>query len=288
MANVSLLWNKTSDTGTYSQGSWEASLPLANLAQEDVQRVARSTGLAAGATKFRIDLGAGLPIVASDFVLLNHNASTAATIRIVVTNNAADADAGQRALDTGVMPVWGPTVIPGSMPWGTFPWDGIDPRAYPSGYVFFHHADGAPIGRYIWVYLSDPANPAGFLQAGRFMSGAAWSPRSNVDYGTSIRWIDPSEARRTGGGRRLVVGRPRYRQFEMVFHRLTKNEAFGIALEVDRQLGKGGNFFLAMDREEDGAFRFRRSVYAALVDTAPVGIPRLNTWTWSLSGEELI
>ena len=288
MANVSLLWSKPTDGGAYSGGNWTTTLPLANLAEADVRRVARSTGVTASDTRFRVDLNAVMPVSISDFVLLNHNLTTTATVRFVVTSDAADASPAARTLDTGILPVWVPTVVAGTLPWGVWPWNGIDLTAYPTGTAFFHRSGQSGLGRYLWVYLADAANPAGYVQLGRFMAGAAWSPRTNAAYGASIQWIDPAEVKRTRGGRRLVNQRPRFRQFEMSFERLTQDEALGIAFEVDRQLGKGGNFYLAMDVDEAGQFRFRRSIYAALVDSAAVAIPRWNTWRWSITAEELI
>jgi hypothetical protein len=288
MANVSLLWSKPTDGGAYSGGNWTTTLPLANLAEADVRRVARTTGVTTADTRFRVDLNAVMPVSISDFVLLNHNLTTTATVRFVVTSDAADASPAARTLETGPLPVWVPTVVPGSLPWGVFPWDGIDATAYPTGTAFFHRSAQIGVGRYVWVYISDAANPAGYVQLGRFMAGTAWSPRSNVAYGASIKWIDPAEVRRTRGGRRLVHERPRYRQFEMSFGRLTQDEAMGIAFEIDRQLGKGGNFYLAMDVDEAGQFRFRRSIYAALVDSAAIATPRWNSWSWNITAEELI
>ena len=288
MANVSLLWSKPTDGGAYSGGNWTTSLPLANLTEADVRRVARSSGVTAADTRFRVDLNAVMPVSISDFVLLNHNLSTTATVRFVVTTDAADALPAARTLDTGALPVWVPTVVPGSLPWGVFPWDGIDVTAYPTGTAFFHRSAQIGVGRYVWVYIFDAANPAGYVQLGRFMAGTAWSPRTNAAYGASIQWIDPGEVKHTRGGRRLVNERPRYRQFEMSFGRLTQDEAMGIAFEVDRQLGKGGNFYLAMDVDEAGQFRFRRSIYAALVDSAAIAIPRWNSWSWNITAEELI
>lgn len=288
MARVSILWNKPSDLGVYSGGNWVGGLPLANMAEADVRRVARTTGVTTADTRFRVDLNAVMPVSISDFVLLNHNMTTSATIRFVVTSDAADASPAARTLDTGILPVWVPTVVPGALPWGVFPWDGVDMLAYPSGTAFFHRSGQAGLGRYLWCYISDAANPAGFVQIGRFMGGTAWSPQTNAAYGASMRWVDPGEAKRTRGGRRLVSARPRYRQFEMTFGRLSQEEALGVAFEIDRQLGKGGNFYLSMDPEEPGEFRFRRSIYAALVDTGVVSIPRWNTWAWSITAEELI
>lgn len=286
MANVALLWDKPSDRGTLSGGSWAGGLPLANLQSSDVQRLARSTDATVASTKFRVDLGASQPEAVSGFALLNHNGTTAAQWRIVVTSDAADADAGQRLLDTGFVNMWVPTVVPGSLPWGTFPWDGVAPRVYPGGTIAIYFAPAAVIARYVWVYISDTANPAGYFQAGRFMAGAAWSPQTNISYGAGIRYIDPSEVRRTRGGRRVVNARPRYRLFEMKFGHLTKDEAFGIGFEADRQLGKSGDFLIVTDPDEPGNFRYRRTIHASLEDTSVIESPFYNRWQWAITAGE--
>lgn len=288
MANVFLLWDKPSDRGTLAGGSWMPSLPLDHLLDSDVQRLARTTNATLVATRFRVDLGAARPEAVSSFALLNHNATTAAQWRIVVTADPTDVNPSQRVLDTGLVNMWVPTVVPGTLPWGTFPWDGVDISRYPGGTIAFYLAPAAVIARYIWVYVADTANPAGYFQAGRFLAGAAWSPRSNIAYGASLRYVDPSDISRTRGGRRLALARPRYRQMEIKFERLTKAEAFGIGFEVDRQLGKTGDFLLVLDPDENGEFRFRRTAYAALVDTAAIHILSYDRWQWSITAEELI
>lgn len=288
MARVSILWNKPTDIGTYSQGGWVGGLPLTNLVDADVKRVARSTGVTTAETRFRVDLGTAEPVYISDFVLLGHNASIFATVRFVVTDDATDANPAARSLDTGALQIWEPTVLPGARPWGLWPWGGVDPSVYPSGTAFFHRSGQAGLGRYLWCYITDTANTAGYVEIGRFIAGAAWSPQVNASYGASIRWVDPSEAKRTRGGRRIVTARPRFRQFELTLGRLSQDEAFGVAFEIDRQLGKGGNFYLVMDPEEPGGFRYPRSIYAALVDSAPIAIPRWNAWSWQITAEELI
>jgi hypothetical protein len=287
-SNVALLWRKSSDLGTYSGGAWAGSLPLANMVDQDAQRVARSDDATEASTRWRVDLGAAVPRPVNAFALVNHNGTTAATWRVVVTTDASDADAGARVLDTGAMPLWLPTVVLGQQPWGAFPWNGIDATAYPGGTLAFHFVPGAVLARYVWVYVSDTANPAGYFQAGRFIAGVSWSPRINMGYGARIRWPDPSEARRTLGGRRVVTPRPRYRAFEMVFERLSKSEALGTAFEVDRTLGKGGDFILVTEPSEGGEFVFRRAIYASLTDTAAMEEPDFQQWRWSLSAEELI
>lgn len=288
MANVTLLWDKASDRGSLSGGSWVGGLPLAALQTSDVQEVARSTSASTSHTRFVVDLGAAQPEPISGFALLNHNGSLSSKWRVVVTNDAADANPSARKLDSGLMDMWVETVVIGSMPWGAFPWNGIDASRYPGGTIALYFAPSSVIGRYIWVYIEDPTNADGYFQAGRFIAGQTWAPSENAAYGATIQYIDQSEVRRTRGGARLVSPKPRFRQFSLSFPGLTQTEALGTAFEIDRQLGKTGDFLLMMDPEEAGVFRFRRTIYAALVDTSPIAIPAFEEWSWQITAEELI
>ncbi|EHM00524.1 hypothetical protein HMPREF9946_02564 [Acetobacteraceae bacterium AT-5844] len=292
MANVSLLWRKPTDAGAYSGGSWRATLPLANLVTQDPQQLARSSNTSNASTQFRIDCGTTSPLI-GQFVLLNHNLTPAGRVRFVLSNSPTNA--GTPVYDSDWLPAWEPTVIWGSMPWGTFPWNGIDTTAYPAGAALIHTVPRglgggvrAFVARYVFVYLDDPTNPAGYLQAGRFMAGWAWSPTVNAAWGATLRWVDPSEVKRTRGGRRIVTAQPKYRVFEMEFAALSEGEAMGTAETISRELGKSGAFFLMMDPEESATVRFRRSIYAALADTTPIVTASMDAWTWRLSAEEII
>lgn len=291
MANISLLWRKPTDSGAYSGGAWRPALPLANLVTQDPQQVARTASTDPANTWFRVDCG--VHTLVGQFVLLNHNLTTLGRVRFVLSNSPTNA--GTPVYESGWLRAWEPTVIWGSMPWGTFPWDGVDTNAYPAGAALVHLVPRgvgggvqAHVARYLFVYLDDPTNPAGYLQAGRFMAGWAWSPRVNAAWGASLRVVDPSEIKRTRGGRRIVTGQPSYRVFEMEFAALDEGEALGTAETISRELGKRGAFFLTMDPDESATVRFRRSIYAALTDTAPIVAAAMDAWSWRLSAEEII
>ncbi|MBC9177846.1 hypothetical protein [Pseudoroseomonas ludipueritiae] len=287
MANISLLWRKATDAGTVSGGAWRPTLPLQNLQTQDPQQVARSTSTAEASTWLRVDCGTGAPVPVSQFVLLNHNLTTAGRVRFVLSNAA---DGSAPLYDSGWLPAWEPTVVWGSLPWGAFPWNGVDTRAYPAGAALMHQVrTGTPyVARYVLVYLSDPSNPAGYLQAGRLMAGWSWSPAINAAWGASLRWVDPSAVKRTRGGRRIVSRQPKYRSFEMEFAALSEGEALGTAEAISRELGKDGDFFLCMDPKDSATNRFRRSIYANLTDTTPIVAAAMDCWTWRLSAEEII
>lgn len=87
MANLTLAWNNRTDSGTLSGGSWQATLPLTNLQNRQVQKVARSTNVALSSTQFRIDLGQ--PRTVGVAALVVHNISVAGKVRITGSDSAS-------------------------------------------------------------------------------------------------------------------------------------------------------------------------------------------------------
>lgn len=286
--NLSILWNTRSDEGAFSGGDWETTLPIDNLKDEDVKKVARSGGVTQSDTKFVIDFGTTTPVFLDCFALLNHSGTTASEWKIVITNDATDANPASRVYDSGFMPLWIPTVVLGTLPWGAFPWDGYDATAYPRGITSIHLTDTPYSARYLWVYIKDEANPAGYFEAGRFLSGTIWNPQINYDFGASIRYVDPSEVKRTRGGRRIVTTRPSYRQMEFTLQNLTRNEAYGTAFEISRQIGKSGSILVISNPSDTGDLLFKRTIYASLTDTAPIVEQQFNRWSWSITAEEQV
>lgn len=286
--NLSILWNIRSDTGTFSGGTWEATLPLNNLKDGDVKKVARSDGITQSDTKFVVDLGTTVPVVLDCFVLLNHSGSTDAQWRIVVTNDATDANPASRVYDSGFIDMWVPTVLLGTLPWGAFPWSGYDEAAYPRGITSIHITEDTYTARYIWVYINDESNADGYFESGRFLSGPVWSPEINYEFGANIRYVDESVVKRTRGGRRLVTSRPSYRVFEFRFDNLTQNEAYGTAFEISRQIGKSGSILIITNPEDSGELLFKRTIYASLNDTAPIVEQQFDRWAWSIVAEEQV
>ena len=279
-----VLWRKASDLGSYTGGVWVESggLALTNLATQDVMELARSTDAAESSTWWRIDFGRIVPL--SMFAMLNHNGSTVARRRHIVTNDPNNA--GASVYDTGMELMSVQTEVWGSQPFGAFPFSGIDTAAYPGGTVDLHVAPATVYGRYLFTYVSDVNNPAGYFQAGRFMAGDAWVHR--FKYGITVKSVDPSETRRTRGGRRLVRKRPGYRTMAITFEAMTEADAMATGFEIDRQLGKSGDFLLVYDPEDDPSVRFRRTIYAALTETTGITTTSLHRYGWAINAEELI
>jgi hypothetical protein len=86
-ANITLGWNNRTDGGTLSGGSWLASLPLTNLQNRQVQKVARSSNTAVSSTQFQIDLGQARNI--GVLALVVHNISVSGRVRVCGSDAAA-------------------------------------------------------------------------------------------------------------------------------------------------------------------------------------------------------
>lgn len=87
MANIKLAWQNRTDAGTLTGGSWQASLPLTNLQNRQVQKVARSSNTQTSSTQFRIDLGQSRTIGVAALVV--HNISVSGKVRITASDSTS-------------------------------------------------------------------------------------------------------------------------------------------------------------------------------------------------------
>jgi len=77
MANCRLLWKNLANNAALSGGAWQAALPLANVKDTLISKVARSTNVNLASTQLLVDLGDTAPIY-DTVALVNHNLSASA------------------------------------------------------------------------------------------------------------------------------------------------------------------------------------------------------------------
>ena len=184
MGNAIIAYQNRIDESTFaSYGSWEASLPLTNIKNRTLSKVARSTSDANADTKFRFSLTKDRII--STVAIINHNLSTNATWRYRVYS-----DSGYTTLtyDSGILEVW-PT-----MPVGYFEWedDGFwnmrtpeEDRDYLSP-TTIHVPTALVVNQYYQIEFFDDANPDGYVQLGRVFVGKKYQPTVNMSLGASV------------------------------------------------------------------------------------------------------
>ena len=186
MANVIIAYQNRIDEATFaSYGSWEASLPLTNLKNRTLSKVARSTDDANASTKLRFSLTKDR--IVGTVAVINHNLSTTATWRYRVYS---DSGYTTLAYDSGTLDVW-PT-----MPVGFFEWedDGFwfmktpeeDRELFTATTI--HVPTSTITAQYYQVEFFDDSNPDGYVQLGRIFVGKKYQPTVNMSLGASVSY----------------------------------------------------------------------------------------------------
>lgn len=281
MANLKLLYEAFPDDGTYSGGSW--SLPLTNLQDQHPKKVARSTNALITSTLFVIDLARVAPL--DLFAFVNHNFSSASTVRIRASNNA---DGSSPLIDVTIDGLQ-PDVPWGSLPWGAFPWTGVSGNVPPGGYITYYQHTSVEFARYILVNITDTANSDGYVQIGRFLAGEAFSSAINMAWGAGLEFVDESKLIRSIDGDLYADVRPKRRRLSAQLQFLTEDEAIGAIYDLNETCGITGALLAIWDSDDETGVKPRRTIYGALAQMSPIVAERAGdySYSWPMTLEEL-
>lgn len=246
MSNILLAWNNRTDAGTLSGGSWLAALPLTNLQNRQVQKVARSANTATASTTFDINLGA--PYNIGILALVVHNLSVTATVRVI---GASDAAFSSVVYDSGTVQVWPSGVIPQALlNWeeDNF-WLGTLSAQARAGYQspYICQLANPATCQYWRVQISDTSNSDGYVQIGRLFMASYWQPTVNYAYGGGITYEDPTPYDTTLSGAEFFDIRSRYRICKFQLQYITGTEAYSYAMEMHRLAGISGEVLVMQD-----------------------------------------
>lgn len=237
MANVMLGFPNRIDAAVLSGGAWTAGLPLANLQNRIIGKVARTTDGALASTQLDIDLGSAKSI--RTFAAVGHNLSLAAKYRLrgsMVSNFATTVyDSGAEFLD-----VW-PVVYPyESLEWEDENWwSGKYTDEQITGYTaaLIVILPRNTLARYWRLEIDDTTNPAGHIQIGRIFIGPAWQPAFNMSYGAGLGWETKTEVQEALGGSEYFQRRTPFRVTRFALDWMSQDEGFANAFEIQRQAG---------------------------------------------------
>ena len=234
MQNIILSYPNRADAATITGGSWSGALPVTNLANREVWKVARSTDTLPASTKFNVDIGAHKPLRC--FALANHNMSAAATWRVTLGSTAGNDD----IYDSGWQNVWKIT-FDDVVEWESITWwAGVAGDEYlRSPYAAMHAAPDIYTARYLTIEVNDAANVDGYVQIGRLFAGGALQPTYNPVYGLQDGMTDLSTTDAAESGAFWGTERRRMRYTSLVLGWVTPTEAQYIQ-EMQRSLGTIG------------------------------------------------
>lgn len=227
MSNIVLAHTNRTDAGTLSNGSWNALLPLNNLKDGNIDKVARSVGTSAASTMFALDMGANYPIWG--VALVGHNITAAGTTWQVkggtVAPNTSNVFTSGGVFDS--------TAI--ACQQLTFNWD--TPADWGAQYNLIYALAAPQTVRYITVNITDTANAAGYVQVGRLFVGQGFQPAIGADFGLGDGHEELSTSVRADNGKRFFTKRtPRPRFVQLALSQLTLAEGDKVH-ELDALLG---------------------------------------------------
>ncbi len=285
MANCIIAFPNRFDEAALSSGSWTAALPLANLQNRILAKLARSTDAANASTKFDTALtkSRAVKVVA----VINHNLSAAALFRI---RGADVSNFSVLLYDSGWIAAWPALYATLSLEWEDDNWwDGKMLDEDKTGYTWslIHILPAATIARYWRIEFDDTTNAAGYVQAGRVFTAGQWQPVVNMSYGLSLGWETDTKTDKALGGAEYFDPRKAWRVARFNLDWMSIDEALGRAFEIDRRAGIDQEVLYIFD-PADTVHMIRRAFIGRLRQLSPIEYPYLNTMRKAYEIKELI
>lgn len=278
MANLIVGFPNRSGEATLSGGSWESALPLTNLQDRRIAKVARTTNDSASSTKFDIDLTRDRAIKL--IALIKHNLSLDTTYRIYGSNASNFATT---VYDSGSLAVFESIYDSLVLEWedDNF-WDGkasqeyIDSMNATSNLSLIHILNTVISARYWRVEVVDESNPDGYVEFGRLFLSEQWQVTNNILYGASLGYETNTGVEMSLDDTEYFDVRKSQRNYKFELESYDYNEGHQKLLEISRQLGIDKEVFVIPD-PDDTENMTRRAFLGRLKTLNPILYPYFNT-----------
>jgi hypothetical protein len=254
-------------------GSWQ--LALDNIKDgHNPTLVARSTDLSLASTQFDADLGADEETHLG--AITYTNATTSAKVRRLASNDPSFASV---TYDSG----WGDWYrrVVEDPNWRHPNWfSGLptDSDLEGDGRHVFLVSDEPVYGRYRRIEIDDTNNPDGYLDIGYVYDGPAWNPIRSHAYGDQFGYESNSLRDLVPAGRILTQARPASRIAHVPLKYLTREEALGEALDLDRIADIHG-IVIYIEDYTDPVVLYKRTVIGKIEKLEKIARPNYPFYT---------
>lgn len=271
-----MVYDNAADRATVSVSSAAGSLGAANLLTDTKSEVWRSTSTSATLT-INFDEQEIVGVVALAFCSL----TSTSTIRVRGYELAGDASP---AFDTGsvLACAYAPLAL---WDWGTEAL-GVNAYSYGGGTYGVVWFEQMAVEKLV-VDIADTANPLGYVEASRLITGSYWSPENNCEYGATVNYADMSKHERTEAGDLRTERGARYKQISI---NLTFMPAADRARLWDIVRGNGISkpiFFSLTPESDDPVEEQTFQLYGKLSKAAATSYQFINQFSAPLELEEV-
>lgn len=232
-ARLRLLANNAADESTITVTP-APTITAENLQNERRERVCRVDG-----TTMTIDVEFDAIRAVGGVVISHHNFSTPAKWRI--EGWSGPNRTGTKTIDRPNQIIY-PLFPWGDFAWGSGVWAGNIYSEWAASYAVAWLAESSV--RSMRITVTDPLNPAGYLEAARLRVGRVIEPDVNFNWGAELGWVDPSSQQRTRGGSLISSDESTYRRMSLRLDWLNEEDRAEV-LEVARTVGRRRDVFVS-------------------------------------------
>ncbi len=262
--------NRIDSPSALSNGSWLTTLPLANVQNRTLGKVARSTDSTLASTK--LDINIGTPKNIRVLALINHNSSLAGLFRITASATNAFSTL---LYDSGWINIWPIVYSTTTVEWedDNF-WSCQYTDEQRTGYTATRTLPlpSNVLAQYWRIEINDTTNPAGYFQIGRVFIGPAYQPTYNMSYGASLAWETQTAVQQALGGAKYFQRRIPSRVARLKLEIIAEDEACSNIFEILRRAGLDVEILWIHD-PEDTVHALRRQFLGHMRTLSPIDFP---------------
>ena len=256
MANAAFGWPVFSDAGvtytpTLSGGAWSSDLPLTNLQDRRLAKVARSDDATAASTQFIIDLKVARAV--GVLGLFGHNISAAATVQWLggTTSGGSEVYAGSAV----------------AVSYSAYSAEDLD--GYTPAIILVPAS--AQTARYWTCKVVDTTNADGYVEIGRATVCGIYQPAINILVGAGAGLDTQTERKDTDGGADIFQAKAIRRSWNIILDDISESEAMTKAWRMQRLLGKHGQCVFLFDSAD--SYQHERAILATLEELGGLDYP---------------
>lgn len=272
-----ILWDNPADAATLTDApAMVATLPVENLQRPGKAGVARTTGL----TDQVITGDLAAPRLVDSMVLWLHNLTFDATVRLELFDGLGQT--GTLTFDSGAVAPYGIKAL-GDLHWGIDP---LGVSVFSEWGIYYSSLwFGASVTYSFRLTLSDPTNPAGYMEAARLLLGPRFEPTFNFSWGHGIVWNEDTTQERTAGGSLRSDPATPFREAELNLDWLSESDRPKV-MEMRRLVGLRQDFFISMYPAAGGGLQRDYEMLGKFVSADPLNRPDLARFTQTLRIQE--
>jgi hypothetical protein len=224
-------------------------LPIENIQDRRLSRVARSANALTTVTIFDVDLGTACPVGVLAMLISNLTKSSVPTVRWVGGTTLA----GNDVYDTGALQAW-PTGVTLDDVLGA---DGSSMNVWT-----LNIPSTTKTARYWRCYIDDHANADGYVDVARVIIAGAYRPSRPLTVGARSQLENDTVRTKTEGGATLYKAMPTSRVDTFSLANIPESEALTSIRRMQHRLGTSGPLFFVLD--ETDPYRYMRSYQGTL------------------------